>query len=147
MKSTKLQNKRKPNGGVRPPKARSAGYESIVDLSPIPADKPINPNLPPPYNRMTAARMDQEAAQYDGEIPDDRTRPLNAAEKVEYEQVRKDLRRGLRGRPRVGEGSRRIMVTMERRLLRRVDELASARGSNRSATIAKIIGETLDRKK
>ena len=44
--------------------------------------KPLNPKLPAPYDRMTAAEMERETAKYDAEfVAADAARPLTAAER------------------------------------------------------------------
>jgi metal-responsive CopG/Arc/MetJ family transcriptional regulator len=50
-----------------------------------------------------------------------------------------------RGRPRIGLGFRRISVSMERDLLRRVTELARKRGLSRSKLFALVLEQEVTR--
>jgi hypothetical protein len=86
-----------------------------------------------PFSEMTTQELRQATKQFD------RTRlaapkPLSPAMKARWEQARKRM-----GRPRVGKGAKRILITVEGGLLERLDRYVKAAGSNRSATIARGI--------
>jgi predicted DNA-binding ribbon-helix-helix protein len=48
-----------------------------------------------------------------------------------------------RGRPKVGQGFKRVSVSLEQKLLRRVTALAQRRGMSRSMLIAKALEQAL----
>ena len=80
-------------------------------------------------DKMTKEELDQLYAEAE-KITYEDTRPLNAAE-------RRQLARAARkGRPRIGAGARRINVTVEQRLLGKVDSYAKKHGLTRAAMVA-----------
>jgi len=50
-----------------------------------------------------------------------------------------------RGRPRIGEGAEKVLISMEKRLLLVTDALARRKGLDRSKLVAKAIREMLER--
>jgi hypothetical protein len=94
--------------------------------------KPVNPLLPPPYNKMTAEELDAEVARFDRESPEGR--PLTAAQKAQHRRAKRRA-----GRPVVGKGAERVTITMERALLREADQFARKKKMSRSELIAKGI--------
>ena len=62
------------------------------------------------------------------------------------ERVQDQKARRKRGRPRVGGGARRVLVTLESSLLRRSDLYADKHGLSRSALIARGLEELLGKK-
>ena len=96
--------------------------------------KPLNPLLPPPYNRMTAEEMDREVAKFDREVPELPAKPLTAAQRAQHRRAKRKM-----GRPVVGKGSRRLMITMERGLLSQADALAQKKNLSRSQLIAQSV--------
>jgi hypothetical protein len=105
--------------------------------------KSVDPLLPGRYSLMGAAELDKEAAKFDQEFIAETAEPLTA-----QEQVRDQKARRKRGRPRVGGGARRVLVTIESSLLRRSDIFADQHGLTRSAVIAcglkKLLGKNAD---
>lgn len=93
--------------------------------------KVVDPLLPERYGKMDAAELDAEVAMFDREFVIDQTRPMTAAERA------RELRARRRGRPPVGQGAQRVLVTIERDLLRESDERAKKLGLSRSALIAR----------
>jgi hypothetical protein len=81
------------------------------------------------FMRMTDAERDAEVARFDTESVGTPGKPLNAAQKAQH-------RRAKRGRPRRGAGAKRVLVTIERGLLGRADDVARRRGISRSELIA-----------
>ena len=96
--------------------------------------KPLNPLLPPPYNRMSAEELDRDVAKFDKEALDLPGRPLSAAQKAQHRRAKRKM-----GRPIVGKGSRRLMITMERGLLSEADALARQKKLSRSQLIAQSV--------
>lgn len=100
--------------------------------------KPIAPFLPGRYGRMDAAELDAEVAKFDHEFLADTAKPLTAEER------KRDRKAGRkRGRPRIGAGAKRVLVTIESSLLRRSDVYARRHGLSRSALIARGLEEVL----
>jgi len=66
-----------------------------------------------PYQNMTTAELAEATKEFDAPGTIDRTRPMTAAERAEEYRGRHPG-----GRPRIGRGSRRINITVERGLLR-----------------------------
>jgi hypothetical protein len=98
--------------------------------------KPVNPVLPPPYNKMTAQELDAEVARFDHESP--RGKPLTPAQKAQHKRAKRRV-----GRPIVGKGAERVTITMERSLLRAADRLARQTNMSRSELIARGIREVM----
>jgi hypothetical protein len=80
---------------------------------------------------MTAEELDREVAQYDRELSTDDARPLTPAQRAQEVRARRK-----RGRPKVGRGAKRVLVTIERDLLRQSDQYAKQRGLTRAALIS-----------
>jgi len=93
--------------------------------------KAINPRLPEPYCDLGAEELDADTAKFDREFVADRSRPLTRRLRG---QLRKASRRG--GRPRIGRGAKKVLVTIERDLLKRSDALARRKKTSRSRLIA-----------
>jgi len=92
----------------------------------------VEPLLPGRYGRMDAAELDAQVAKFDQEFSAETARALTAKERVRDRSAR-----GKRGRPRVGNGARRVLITIESSLLRRSDAYADKHGLSRSALIAR----------
>jgi hypothetical protein len=88
------------------------------------------------FMALSEAERQRQLAEFDRENVLGRARPPTPAEAA---KLRKAVRRAKakRGRPRVGAGAERVLVTIERRLLRRADAKAKAVGSSRSQLVAK----------
>jgi hypothetical protein len=88
-----------------------------------------------PYDKMTAAELRQATREYDEELPLGSDglpgRPLNAAQRRQWQQVKKKL-----GRPRLGKGVKRVLVSIEADLLRQSDRFAKKHGLTRSKMIS-----------
>ena len=94
--------------------------------------KALNPKLPPPYSRMSAAELDAETEKFDGELVVREGKPPARALKGKLRNARRK-----RGRPRVGKGAKRVLVTLERSLLQRSDAFARRKKLSRSQLIAR----------
>jgi hypothetical protein len=84
------------------------------------------------WRDMTASELAQATKQYDREMIDVPSLPVPLELRARHDRV---MRR-LRGRPRVGHGSQRVMITVERELLGQADRFARSRGLTRSQMIA-----------
>lgn len=93
--------------------------------------KIVNPRLPGRYGRMDASELDQEVEQFDKEFIVDSAKPLSPQERARERLAKR------RGRPIVGKGAARVLITIERNLLRRTDAYAQKRGLSRSALITR----------
>jgi hypothetical protein len=102
--------------------------------------RPLNDKLPDPYGRMTEKELDEDAAKFDQEFIADQSRPLTRKLKA---RLRRASRK--RGRPRIGQGARKVLVTIERDLLRRADALARRKRIPRSQLIARGLEAMLAR--
>jgi len=49
--------------------------------------KPINPELPPPYSKMAAVELDAEVRRFDVELP--KGKPLTAAQKAQHRRAKR----------------------------------------------------------
>ena len=100
--------------------------------------KLVEPLLPGPYGRMDVAELNEEVAKFDQEFIAETAEPLTAQERVRDQKARRK-----RGRPRVGGGARRVLVTIDPSLLQRSDIYADKHGLTRSALIARGLEELL----
>jgi hypothetical protein len=79
---------------------------------------------------MPAAEMDAMVAQFDREfVP---TAPLTAAMRAQHERAKRK-----RGRPRIGKGSKDVMISVEKDLLKQADRYAKTHGISRSELFAR----------
>jgi len=101
---------------------------------------PVNPMLPPPYNKMSAAELDAEVERFDKDSPEGNL--LTPAEKARHRRAKRRV-----GRPVVGKGAERITITMERGLLRAADIFARKQNMSRSELIANGIRQAMRMKK
>ena len=67
------------------------------------------------------------------------------AEKRRHDALLRKIKRR-RGRPRIGAGSRRVQIAVERSLLSRADHFAAAQGLSRSELIAQCLLLAFSRK-
>ena len=85
-----------------------------------------------PYWKMKAAELAKATKELDKEfVP---TRPLTQGMKVRWMRAKKRM-----GRPRIGKGAQRVLVSLEKDLLRRADARARRLGLSRSKLIARGI--------
>lgn len=87
------------------------------------------------YDEMTAAELREATRAYDRELPTDRSglpgRPLNAQERRQWQAVQRKM-----GRPRIGKGVKRVMISLEADLLKESDVYARRHNLNRSQLIS-----------
>jgi hypothetical protein len=92
------------------------------------------------YSEMSAAELAEATKQYAGMVID-KTRPLNARERKLWAQAKRG-----RGRPKIGNGARKVSISMESTLLKRADAAARKLGVNRSELIADLVSAGLKRR-
>jgi hypothetical protein len=100
--------------------------------------KVVEPLLPGRYGQMDASEFDKEVAKFDQEFIADTAKRLTAKERAREVKARRK-----RGRPQVGDGAKRVLVTIESSLLQRSDEYAGKHRLTRSALIARGLEEIL----
>ena len=81
---------------------------------------------------LTVAELEKMSAEFDGEFVTD---TFDIPDPKAKERLRRAKR--LRGRPRVGAGSKPICVTVEKTLLTKIDRIAKRRGTTRAKLIAR----------
>ena len=87
---------------------------------------------------MSAAELAEATREFDQPDAFARARPMTAAERAEEGVLR-------RGRPRIGQGAKKISISLERGVLRDADALARKRGVKRSELIARFVVAGLKR--
>jgi hypothetical protein len=80
---------------------------------------------------LSDAEKQAYVAEFDQEFVADKAQPLTPAQRRLWAKVKKKL-----GRPRVGEGAKRVLITVERGLLDQSDALAKRRHMTRSQLIS-----------
>lgn len=93
------------------------------------------------YSRLPAKRLDQTVEPFDREIDSESLKPLTPRMRLEERAAR---RRG-RGRPRIGQGAARVLLSMERGLLEELDRHARKAKMTRAAFIAQAVRAELRR--
>ncbi len=87
------------------------------------------------FDQMTAAEVAEATRQYELELPAGADglpgRPLNARERKQWQKVRRKM-----GRPRIGKGAKRVMVSLEAQLLKESDAFAKRHQLSRSQMIS-----------
>ena len=92
-----------------------------------------------PLAQVTARELaDATAGAEDIDLAD--TRPLPPAMAAAWDRAKRG-----RGRPRIGAGAEKVLISMEKRLLLVTDALAKRKGLDRSKLIAQAIREMLVR--
>ena len=89
--------------------------------------------------RMTAAEL-ADVARGAENINFDDTRPLPPEMAAVWDRAKRG-----RGRPRIGAGAEKVLISMEKRLLLVTDALAKRKGLDRSKLVAHAIREMLRR--
>src|SRR5688572_10166225 len=93
------------------------------------------------YSRMTRRELDELAERFDREVNASEMKPLTAA--MRKQEARAKRKRP--GRPRVGKGAKRVMVTMEKGLLEELTAHTRRRNVTRAAFIAQAVRAQLRR--
>lgn len=92
----------------------------------------------PQRRAVTAAKPADTAQVEDLDFED--TRPLTPKMAAAWDRAKRG-----RGRPRIGEGAEKVLISMEKRLLLVTDALAKRHGLDRSKLIALAIRQMLER--
>ncbi len=95
-----------------------------------------------PYWEMTAKELGEATRQFEDPSVVDQSRPLTPTEREQWNRVKRK-----KGRPRVGRGFKRVSVSMEQGLLRRVTALAKKRRISRSKLFAQVLEQVLAQEK
>src|SRR5689334_4541632 len=99
----------------------------------------VDPRLPGRYGKMTAEEFDAEVARYDEPFVAFReSKPLNKTDRALLRRADRKV-----GRPRIGRGARRVLITVERGLLKEADAYAKSNGLSRSELIARALRSVL----
>ncbi len=91
-----------------------------------------------PYWEMKTTELAAATREFDDPFVVDQSRPLTPAEQKEWHKVSRK-----RGRPKLGQGFKRVSVSLEQGLLKRVTDLAKNRRISRSALVAKALEQAL----
>jgi hypothetical protein len=97
-----------------------------------------------PVDRFLAlsdSEKDAEVASFENEIDPKQWHPLTPAQRKQWSRVKRKM-----GRPKVGEGSKVVAVTIERGLLKRVDRYVKAHAIKRAEMIAEGLKLVLEKK-
>jgi hypothetical protein len=94
-----------------------------------------------PYWEMDPEELAEVTKTFDELFVVDQSRPLNPIEQEEWNRARRK-----RGRPKVGQGFKRVSVSLEQGLLDRVTAFAKKSRISRSMLVAKALEEVLARK-
>ncbi|HEY3242878.1 MAG TPA: hypothetical protein VGM03_05950 [Phycisphaerae bacterium] len=98
----------------------------------------VDPILPGRYGRMSAAELDREVAMFDREFIIDEFKPLTPKMRAQLARAkRKGTKKSAAGH------QRRVMLTIDKELLRRADEAAKHRGLTRSALFVQSLEAAL----
>ncbi|MDB5290555.1 MAG: hypothetical protein JWL69_1796 [Phycisphaerales bacterium] len=93
-----------------------------------------------PFTKMTPAERTAATKEFDREISFDETRPLSAKGKLLWERAKRG-----RGRPKLGTGAVKVLVTLDPELLERVDAYAKGKKLKRSQLIARALRKEIGR--
>src|SRR5580704_5014649 len=93
-----------------------------------------------PCREMNARELQAATQQFDEPSVADQSRPLTPAEKAQWRRVKRK-----RGRPKIGQGYRRISVSIEGGLLKKITALAKRRRISRSKLFAQALQDALPR--
>jgi hypothetical protein len=91
-----------------------------------------------PYWEMNTRELAEATRDLDGDLPPRMFRPLSPASRALWNRVKRK-----RGRPRIGEGSEVISLSVERGLLKRSDQLAKKKGLTRAQLFAQALKSVL----
>jgi hypothetical protein len=95
-----------------------------------------------PYWKMNAKELADATKPFDEPFVVDQSRPLNPAEQKQWIGASRK-----RGRPKMGEGFKRVSVSLEQGLLIRVTAFAKKSRISRSMLVAKALEQALAQEK
>jgi len=87
---------------------------------------------------MTAAELARAGAAFDMPYAYERARPMTPPQRAQERVLR-------RGRPKIGQGARKVSISLEKSVLRDADALARRKGLKRSELIAAFVVAGLKR--
>ena len=87
---------------------------------------------------MSPAELAEANREFDAPYAFEKARPMKPSERAEERALR-------RGRPRIGQGAKKISISLERGVLRDADALARKKGVKRSELIASFVVAGLKR--
>jgi Ribbon-helix-helix protein, copG family len=90
------------------------------------------------YWEMNAKELTESTKNFDEPFVVDQSRPLNPAEREQWDRARRK-----RGRPKLGQGFKRVSVSLEQGLLKRVTALAKKSRISRSRLVARVLEQAL----
>ncbi len=90
------------------------------------------------YWEMTTEELAKATANFDEPMVAEQSRPLTPAEKERWKKAKRK-----KGRPRVGQGFKRVSLSIEQSLLRRVSAVAKKRRLSRSQFFAQAVAREL----
>src|SRR5688500_4505479 len=88
------------------------------------------------YIEMTTEELAEATREFDLPNPHPKPVPISRAEKARHDRILALARKRAGGRPRVGLGATRVLVSIERGLLAQADQTAKRRKLTRSKLIA-----------
>src|SRR5688572_12705631 len=91
-----------------------------------------------PYWEMSARELAAATKRFDAPMVVDESRPLTAAERAQWNRVKRK-----RGRPKVGRGSKRVSLSIEKGLLKRITAYAKKKQVSRSGLVAEAFEKLL----
>jgi hypothetical protein len=92
-----------------------------------------------PFLSLSASKREQVVRAFDAGVSFDETRPLSEKGKLLWNRAK-------RGRPKIGKGAQRVLITIEGGLLQDTDRAARRSGKNRSQFIADALHTALRRR-
>ena len=92
-----------------------------------------------PYDQMTAVELARATKKFERGGLLEKARPLTATQRERWKRAKSKM-----GRPPVGEGSARVLVTVERGLLRETDKLAKKLNTSRAAIVSRGLRAVLE---
>jgi hypothetical protein len=93
-----------------------------------------------PYDQMTTAELREATKEFDEPfVALEKSRPLSPAQK----EVHRQAKRRPPGRPKVGAGAARVLISVERGLLKDADAYARRHGLTRAAVVAQGLKSVL----
>jgi hypothetical protein len=95
-----------------------------------------------PYWKMNPKELAEATKSFDEPFVVDQSRPLNPAERERWSGATRK-----RGRPKTGEGFKRVSVSLEQGLLNRVTALAKKSRISRSMLVARALEQALAQEK
>jgi len=91
-----------------------------------------------PYWEMTPQELAEATKPFDEPFVIDQSRPLSPARREQWKRVSRK-----RAKPEIGQGFKRVSLSLEQGLLTRVTALAKKRRISRSMLVAKVLEQAL----